>query len=132
MISLEELFRQAGCDHPSSVVDSDNLCEIFTRGVKAIRYADETIKFFDTTKGGGDYAECTDRQYWTLKKYGWTEGVRMIAADNYCYRIDLLDKRIRLAIIEGKNANYIDKLKSRRDALTASFARCKRELNQIT
>ena len=130
-MSIEEVYEEAIKTFPATTVDTDEATETFYRGIKIVRDEDG-IRFYDTTKGGDTYAEFTQHEYATMCVYGWREGLIRVKMENYKRRMELVEARIRMSLLEQHSSKHIGMLKNRRQQLTMSYADASRQLNLIS
>ena len=131
MRDLDSVFEEALLDGHTGVLDNKGVEARILLGIKIVRDEDG-IRFYDTTKGGDTYAEFTQHEYATMCVYGWREGLIRVKMENYKRRMELVEARIRMSLLEQHSSKHIGMLKNRRQQLTMSYADASRQLNIIS
>ena len=123
---MTKLFKEAMRVSPTSYIPDDGV--VIHNGFK-ICFNGGDVKVFDTTCTGANYQEISEEGYAYLMELGWLKGTKRIKVAKHEHRIELLNERIRRAVIERWSEKSIEQLKHRRIQLNAAYASAVKELN---
>jgi hypothetical protein len=128
--SYTDLYHQAIRDRRACYRRDGGRQQILSYGIMLVKHK-EFISILNTTKAGGYYADATPDELEHLFKYGWKQGVLMIAINNYTRKLDVIEFKIQNEMNTRKNDKFIRGLKNSRDKLLLKYTQRKSELKLL-
>ncbi len=126
-----DIWEQAKQDEFAVALDGDGFEARLCYGTKIVNDFDtDSIKFYNTTKGGGFYKELTATEIAYFCEMGWRGGVYQIAVETYKEKLDKIEDAIKREMNSRKNPKQIQSLKSARERILNQYRKMKSKINK--
>jgi len=131
-MTLENVLTEAVNDSYSVNLDGTSTQARLVMGVKIIKDNErDSIKIYNTHKGGDYYREITGSEYSVFEGKGWRHGVYMVAIGNYIDSLDSIQDLVRGEVNKPKlNDKRLSLLKKRRVSVLDKYYKLKLKLNK--
>jgi len=130
MHTLDQLFEQATIDSYSKCLVQKGIVSYICYGFKIVKEKkSDKISILDMTTSGDFYREINKDEYNDFKKLGWKIAIYVLYLSNCRSKLEKLEARINVAIVNNESIKLIRKLKANREQILSNFNKVKIKLN---
>jgi len=130
MYTLDQLFEQATIDSYSKCLVQKGIVSYICYGFKIVKEKkSDKISILDMTTSGDFYREINKDEYNDFKNLGWKIAIYVLYLSNCRSKLEKLEARINVAIVNNESIKLIRKLKANREQILSNFNKVKIKLN---
>lgn len=126
--TLNEVMDQALLDNAGVTTQMPKGESVIASGIKIQRFPSK-IEILNCSRGGHYYQEILPKEYEYFLEHGWTKGKVQMSINNCVFKLNLIEKRMKVEMNTRKNDKHIQNLKTRRGNLLKKYADLQIKLN---
>tara|TARA_R100001463_G_scaffold42546_10_gene89123 strand:+ start:16 stop:411 length:396 start_codon:yes stop_codon:yes gene_type:complete len=126
--TLDQVMEQALDDSAGVKSTMPQGVSVISNGIKIQRFPSKT-EILNCSRGGHYYQEILPNEYDYFIENGWKKGKVQMAINNCLFKLDLIERRMKVEMNTRKNDKHIQNLKTRRENLLKKYADLQIKLN---
>tara|TARA_Y100000361_G_scaffold118462_1_gene109850 strand:+ start:928 stop:1323 length:396 start_codon:yes stop_codon:yes gene_type:complete len=126
--TLNEVMDQALLDNAGVTTQMPQGESVIASGIKIQRFPSK-IEILNCSRGGHYYQEILPKEYEYFLEHGWAKGKVQMSINNCVFKLNLIEKRMKVEMNTRKNDKHIQNLKTRRENLLKKYADLQIKLN---